>query len=141
MRTPTSLVRCARRYETTLNSPTDATSSASTPNSPNINAPTRHGRTHQAFVAGGRLNLRNARFRSDPRPLDGTCDCPACRGYSRAYLRHLCMANEMLGAILLTQHNIRFFHRLMSEVRAAIASDSLAAVRRAWLEPPSSAEG
>ena len=95
--------------------------------------PTRHGRTHQAFTSAGRLNVRNAQFKDDPRPLDERCDCPACTGFSRAYLRHLCMANEMLGAILLTQHNIRWFHRLMSDIRAGIAADRLAEVRGAWL--------
>jgi len=102
--------------------------------------PTRHGRTHQAFTSAGRLNVRNARYKDDPRPLDPRCDCPACTGFSRAYLRHLCMANEMLGAILLTQHNLRWFHRLMSEVRAGIAADRLEQVRSAWLAAPSDGE-
>jgi queuine tRNA-ribosyltransferase len=96
--------------------------------------PTRHGRTHQAFTRAGTFNLRNAKFARDPAPLDEHCDCPACvHGYSRAYLRHLCKSGEMLGAMLLTQHNIRSFHRLMEETRAAVFAGSLAAVRASWL--------
>ena len=87
--------------------------------------PTRHGRNHQAFTWEGRLNLRNARHERDPRPLEEACDCPACRGFSRAYLRHLCMAGEMLAGMLLTQHNLRFFHRCMEEMRAAIVARRL----------------
>ncbi len=85
--------------------------------------PTRHGRTHQAFTSEGRLNLRNQRFARDPAPLEEGCDCPTCAGYSRAYLRHLCTTREMLGAILLTVHNLRTFHRLMEEIRTAIRED------------------
>jgi queuine tRNA-ribosyltransferase len=90
--------------------------------------PTRHGRNHQAFTWEGRLNLRNARHERDPRPLEEGCDCPACRHVSRAYLRHLCMAGEMLAGILLTQHNLRFFHRTMEAMRDAIARGELAAL-------------
>jgi queuine tRNA-ribosyltransferase len=96
--------------------------------------PTRHGRTHQAFTSSGPLNLRNAQYARDPLPLDPRCDCPTCAdGYSRAYLRHLAKSNEMLGAMLLTQHNVRWFHRLMDEIRAAIASDRLGEARARWL--------
>ena len=96
--------------------------------------PTRHGRTSQAFTSTGPLNLRNAQFARDPRPLDALCDCPTCAGgYSRAYLRHLSKSGEMLGAMLLTQHNVRWFHRLMEEIRSGIARDELAAVRAKWL--------
>jgi len=96
--------------------------------------PTRHGRTHQAFTRQGTLNLRNAAHARDARPLEEDCDCPACApGYSRAYLRHLAKSGEMLGAQLLTQHNLRAFHRLMEEIRAAVLSGSLAAVRQRWL--------
>jgi queuine tRNA-ribosyltransferase len=92
--------------------------------------PTRHGRTAQAFTREGALNLRNAKFARDPRPLDERCDCPTCRdGTSRAYLRHLVKSEEMLGAILLTHHNIRWFHRLMEDVREAIARGELARTR------------
>lgn len=96
--------------------------------------PTRHGRTHQAFTSEGALNLRNARFARDPKPLDARCDCPACAQFSRAYLRHLCKSGEMLGAMLLTEHNLRYFHALLERVRAAIAADALPALRARELE-------
>jgi queuine tRNA-ribosyltransferase len=87
--------------------------------------PTRHGRNHQAFTWGGRVNLRNARHERDPAPLEEGCDCPACANFSRAYLRHLCMAGEMLAGSLLTQHNLRFFHRCLESMRAAIVRGEL----------------
>jgi len=93
---------------------------------------TRHGRTHQAFTRAGRLNLRNAAFTRDPGPLEEDCDCPACTGFSRGYLRHLCRSKEMLGAELLTLHNLRHFHRLLEGLRAAIAADRVAAFRAEW---------
>lgn len=96
--------------------------------------PTRHGRTHQAFTPSGRMNLRNARFARDPRPIEEGCNCPACVRFSRAYLRHLCKAGEMLGGILLSLHNLRAFHRLMERIRAAIPSGQLTALRREVLE-------
>ncbi len=82
--------------------------------------PTRHGRTAQAFTSQGLVNISNARFARDERALDPNCDCPACRGFSRGVLRHLAKSNEMLGAMLLTQHNIRFFHALFERMRHAI---------------------
>jgi queuine tRNA-ribosyltransferase len=84
--------------------------------------PTRHGRTHQAFTSTGRLNLRNARFIRDTAPLDEDCDCPTCLNHSRGYLRHLATTGEMLGPILLTVHNLRYFHRLMEDIRTAISA-------------------
>jgi queuine tRNA-ribosyltransferase len=102
--------------------------------------PTRHGRNHQAFTFEGRLNLRNARHERDARPLEEDCTCPACRRFSRAYLRHLCMTGEMLAGMLLTQHNLRFFHRCMETLRAAIAEGTLsnwaASVERAQARVP-----
>jgi len=89
--------------------------------------PTRSGRTAQAFTRTGELNLRNARFADDPAPLDAGCACPACTGYSRAYLRHLVKAEEILGMMLLTWHNLQFYQDLMAALRAAIAGgDNLA---------------
>ena len=82
--------------------------------------PTRSGRTDQAFTRAGTLNLRNARHRKDPEPLDDACACPACKGYSRAYLHHLVMAKEMLGAMLLTWHNLHYYQDLMAAMRQAI---------------------
>jgi len=82
--------------------------------------PTRSGRTGQAFTRGGTLNMRNARHAEDGEPLDPDCGCPACRNHSRAYLHHLFKAEEMLGPILLTAHNLTCYQDLMREIRAAI---------------------
>jgi queuine tRNA-ribosyltransferase len=82
--------------------------------------PTRLARTGTAFSAEGRLNLRNARFAADLRPLDEACDCYVCRTFSRAYVRHLVLQKEMLGAQLLSQHNLRVLIRLTEDARAAI---------------------
>ena len=82
--------------------------------------PTRSGRTGQAFTRRGSINLRNARHQDDPRPLDPDCPCPTCADYSRAYLHHLFKAKEMLGPILLTQHNLYYYQELMAGLRQAI---------------------
>ena len=84
--------------------------------------PTRSGRTAQAFTRRGTVNLRNARHMDDPRPLDEHCTCPACRNYSRAYLHHLVRAEEMLGPMLLTWHNIQYYQDLTAGLRDAIAN-------------------
>ncbi len=89
--------------------------------------PTRSGRTGQAFTRDGPINIRNAGFADDPAPLDAASDCPASRGYSRAYLHHLIKAKEILGATLLSWHNISFYQRLMADLRAAIAAGRLEA--------------
>jgi queuine tRNA-ribosyltransferase len=88
--------------------------------------PTRSGRTAQAFTRRGTVNLRNARHADDPTPLDPECSCPACTGYSRAYLHHLCRSGEILGSMLLTAHNLRYYADLMAMMRAAIETGSLA---------------
>ena len=82
--------------------------------------PTRTARTGSALTWSGRLNLRNAAFARDPRPLDEQCACPACTGFSRAYLRHLINQNELLGLRLLSLHNLRFLLDLTANARAAI---------------------
>ena len=82
--------------------------------------PTRSGRNGQAFTWGGALNLRNARFAEDTDPLDPRCDCPVCATYTRAYLHHLVRSKEMLGAMLLTEHNLSFYQQLMQAMRDAI---------------------
>jgi queuine tRNA-ribosyltransferase len=87
--------------------------------------PTRSGRTSQAFTRRGQVNLRNARHADDPRPLDEHCACPACDGFSRAYLQHLVKAGEMLGAMLLTWHNLHYYQELMAGLRAAIEAGGL----------------
>ena len=89
--------------------------------------PTRSGRTAQAFTAYGPVNIRNARHREDPRPLEAGCDCPLCTHYSRAYIHHLQKCNEVLAVMLLTWHNIRYYQRLMQGLRAAIEEDRLQA--------------
>jgi len=91
--------------------------------------PTRLGRTGTALSWEGRLNLKNARFRDDPRPLDEGCDCAACRRFSRAYVRHLVKQHEMLGPRLLTVHNLRFLLRLTADARAAIERGELASFK------------
>jgi queuine tRNA-ribosyltransferase len=106
--------------------------------------PTRSGRTAQAFTREGALNLRNARHAEDPAPLDRACACPACTGYSRAYLHHLCRCGEILGAMLLTAHNLRYYADLMAMMRTAIeagkaaafATDFAAAAARSLPETP-----
>jgi queuine tRNA-ribosyltransferase len=90
--------------------------------------PTRSGRTGQAFTRWGSLNIKNARHQEDPRPLDAECRCAACAGgFARAYLHHLFKAGEMLGPILLTQHNLVTYQDLMAGMRAAIAVGRFAA--------------
>ncbi len=94
--------------------------------------PTRSGRTGQAFTRRGQVNLRNARHARDPRPLDADCRCPACGDFSRAYMHHLTRAGEILGAMLLTAHNLTYYQDLMAGLRAAIAETRLAAYRAAF---------
>lgn len=87
--------------------------------------PTRSGRTAQAFTTRGPVNLRNARHRDDPRPLDPECGCPTCTTYSRAYLHHLIRAEEILGIVLLTYHNLFFYQKLMAGLRDAIGDGTV----------------
>lgn len=82
--------------------------------------PSRSGRTGQAFTRRGTVNVKNARHANDPRPLDDTCTCPACRNYSRAYLHHVFRAGEMISGMLLTWHNLHYYQELMSGIRDAI---------------------
>ncbi len=88
--------------------------------------PSRSGRTGQAWTRRGAVNLRNARHRDDPRPLDEACTCPACRNYSRAYLHHVIKADEIISSMLLTWHNLHYYQELMAGLRAAIAEGRLA---------------
>ena len=87
--------------------------------------PTRSGRTAQAFTKYGPINIRNSRHKEDPRPLEEGCDCPLCTHYSRAYIHHLQKCNEVLGIMLLTWHNVRYYERLMQGLRNAIKNDTL----------------
>ena len=106
--------------------------------------PTRNGRNANAFTREGQIRLRNARFREDPGPLEPGCDCPACdpgahamrtpdaRPFSRAYLRHLFIAGEMLGPILVSLHNLRHMQRLMADIRSVIRSGDWDGLRSRW---------
>lgn len=87
--------------------------------------PSRSGRTGQAWTAMGAINLKNARHKDDPRPLEEGCTCPACTGYSRAYLHHVVKADEIIGSMLLTWHNLHYYQQLMAGLRAAIGVQSL----------------
>lgn len=106
--------------------------------------PTRNGRNANAFTPTGQMRLRNAQFAEDDRPIDESCDCIAChpglhgwetvegRAFSRAYIRHLFMAEEMLGPILVSLHNLRHFQRLMLDIRRVIRDDDWSGLARRW---------
>ncbi len=96
--------------------------------------PTRNARNGQAFTADGPLNISNARFARDPAPLDGDCSCEACRRFSRAYLRHLFLARELLAYRLLTLHNLTFYLGLMRDTRDAVARGAFEGFRSRFLE-------
>jgi len=96
--------------------------------------PTRNGRNGQAFTSRGKLNIKNARFATDTRPLDEQCLCAVCHRHSRAFIRHLYLAGEMLASILLTHHNLAFFLDTMRRVRQAIRSGQFAKFRREFTE-------
>ena len=87
--------------------------------------PTRSGRTGKGFTPRGSINIRNARHAEDARPIDAACTCPACTGHSRAYLHHLFKADEILGPMLLTWHNLQYYQDLMTGLRAAIEAGGL----------------
>ena len=87
--------------------------------------PSRSGRTGQAWTRMGQVNLRNARHKDDPRPLDAACGCPACRSYSRAYLHHVVRADEIIASMLLTWHNLHYYQELMEGLRATISAGGL----------------
>ena len=88
--------------------------------------PTRSGRTGQAFTWSGPINIRNARFAEDRDPIDPRCPCSVCATWTRAYIHHLVRAGEILGAMLMTEHNLNFYQQLMEGLRAAIAGGRLA---------------
>ena len=95
--------------------------------------PTRSGRTGQAFTADGPINLRNARFAEDEEPIEPGCPCPACTAYARAYVHHLVRSGEILGSMLMTQHNLWFYQRLMANLRSAIGDGRLQAFASEFL--------
>lgn len=96
--------------------------------------PTRNGRTGQAFTSTGKLNIKNAQWATDSRPLDESCPCSVCRRHTRSYLRHLYMSGEMLASILLTHHNLAFFLDTMRGVRQSIRSGDFPTFRREFTE-------
>src|SRR3954464_13269652 len=95
--------------------------------------PTRSGRTGQAFTANGPLTIRNARFAEDQEPIEPGCPCPACMRFERAYVHHLVKSGEILGAMLMTQHNLWFYQRLMQSLRDAIAEQRLSSFAAEFL--------
>ena len=97
-------------------------------------APTRNGRNGSAFTPDGPLNIRNAAYRTQTEPLDGTCDCETCTVYSRGYLRHLFVADELLGLRLLSLHNVRFLIRLAEEARQRIVDGTFTSWHQSWIE-------
>lgn len=97
--------------------------------------PTRNARNGQAFVRGGRVNIKQARHAEDPLPLDPRCACPCCARFERRYLRHLFLSGEMLAARLMTLHNLQHFGDLMRGIREAVVAGRLAAFKSEWLSP------
>lgn len=96
--------------------------------------PARNGRHGHAYTNHGRMNMMNAKYELDERPIEEGCGCPACRHYSRAYIRHLLKAKEMLGLRLLVLHNLYFYNTMMEEIRAAIESGTFAEYKKKKLE-------
>jgi queuine tRNA-ribosyltransferase len=103
--------------------------------------PTRNGRTGGAFTSAGKLNIRNARYITDDRPLDEKCPCSVCRRYSRSYLRHLYQSGEMTAATMISHHNVSFFINTMRQSREAILRGCFAEFREAFLEGLRESEG
>lgn len=96
--------------------------------------PARNGRHGHAYTNQGKMNLLNAKFETDDRPIEEGCKCPACRNYSRAYVRHLLKAGEMLGLRLMVTHNLYFYNHLMEEIREAIEQGRFSEFKKAKLE-------
>ena len=96
--------------------------------------PTRIARNGTAFSKNGKLVIRNAQYKEDFRPIDEECDCYACKNFTRAYIRHLINAGEILGARLLSMHNIRFLTNLMEQIKDAIRNDRLLDFKEEYLK-------
>ncbi len=96
--------------------------------------PTRSGRTGQAFTHDGPINIKNAKFAEDTAPLDDACNCHVCKTHSRAYLHHLIRSGEILGAMLMTEHNLSFYQQLMAGLRTAIEGGTLAGFARRFVD-------
>ena len=95
--------------------------------------PTRIARHGNAFTRNGKLNIKNAKYKEDFTPLEENCDCYTCKNYSKAYIRHLIVCNEMLGGRLLSIHNIRFLIRLTEELREAIKNDKFMEYKNSFI--------
>jgi len=91
--------------------------------------PTRNARNGVLFTSSGRLSIKQSRYTRDPSPIDESCSCYVCRHYSRAYLRHLYLCNEILSSVLNTHHNLHYYHNLMESIRKAVENDSFAGFR------------
>lgn len=102
--------------------------------------PTRNARNGQVFTAQGKLNVRNARYAKDAKPMDEACPCAVCRRYSRAYIRHLYLNDEMLASILCSYHNLAFYLDLMRQIRQAIALGEFPGFRAGFLSQYQRAE-
>ena len=102
--------------------------------------PTRTARMGTAFSSAGRMNMRNAKYARDFTPLDPACDCPTCRNHTRAYIRHLVKQNEMLGAILLSVHNLHFLLDLIRHAREAVLADAYEEFFEQWMESDAAAD-
>jgi queuine tRNA-ribosyltransferase len=96
--------------------------------------PTRSGRTGQAFTSAGTINIRNAKYKNDSKPLDENCDCCACQNHSRAYLHHLEKSKEILAAMLLSEHNIFYYQSLMREIRKRIEDENFGEFAEKFLD-------
>lgn len=96
--------------------------------------PARNGRHGHAYTNHGKMNLLNAKYELDSRPIDESCSCPVCRSYSRAYIRHLLKAKEMLGLRLLVTHNLAFYNKMMEEIRDAIEHQEFSAYKKRKLD-------
>lgn len=96
--------------------------------------PSRNGRHGHVYTNHGKLNMKNAKFKNDSRPISEECKCPACTRYSRAYIRHLLTADEMLGMRLCVLHNLYFYNNMMAEIRNALDDGNFAAYKKARLE-------
>ncbi|MCD8364962.1 MAG: tRNA-guanine transglycosylase, partial [Clostridiales bacterium] len=103
--------------------------------------PSRNGRHGQVYTRDGKLNLFNAKYELDPRPIEEGCGCPACRHYSRAYIRHLLKAKEMLGMRLCVLHNLYHYNHLMEETREAIEQGRYEAFKKEKIEQYSQGAG
>ena len=102
--------------------------------------PSRNGRHGHLYTKSGKINLFNAKYELDERPIEEGCQCPACRRYSRAYIRHLLKAKEMLGMRLCVLHNLYFYNHLMEEIRNALDKGRFAAYKKEMLESMAAGE-